>query len=127
MTREEFGNMYEMAYVRTVRFLLSKGACSTTAVDIAQSAWTRGWERLSQLRDPTMLLTWINTIALNDYRRHLTREATLNRARAGELHRPILHAVGQTSLAAIDISRVLAACTPGDRRLLEAQMNGVKR
>jgi DNA-directed RNA polymerase specialized sigma24 family protein len=124
MTREEFGNMYELAYARTVRFLLSKGASSTIAVDIAQSAWTRGWERLSQLRDRTMLLTWINTIALNEFRRQMTRDATINHAHADELHRPI-PAMGQANFAAIDISRILSACTPGERLLLEAQMNGL--
>jgi DNA-directed RNA polymerase specialized sigma24 family protein len=71
MTREEFGNMYEQAYGRTVAFLLSSGACATIAVDVVQSLWMRGWERLSQLRDRRFLLTWINTIALNEYRRQM--------------------------------------------------------
>jgi DNA-directed RNA polymerase specialized sigma24 family protein len=50
MTGEEFGNMYRLTHMRTVRFLLSKGASPTIAADIAQ-AWLRGWERLSQLRE----------------------------------------------------------------------------
>jgi RNA polymerase sigma factor (sigma-70 family) len=124
MTSEEFGNMYQLTHMRTVRFLLSKGASPTVAADIAQSAWLRGWERLSQLREPKMLLTWINTIALNEYRRQMTREAAFNRARSSELQRRI-PAKGQANFAAIDISRILAACSPSDRLLLEAQMHGV--
>jgi DNA-directed RNA polymerase specialized sigma24 family protein len=124
MTREEFGDMYQLAHTRTVRFLLAKGASSTMAADVAQSAWLRGWERLSQLRDPKMILTWINTIALNEYRRQMTREAAFNRARMGELQRAI-PAKSDPNSAAIDMSRILAACTPNDRLLLQAQMNGV--
>ena len=124
MTREEFGDLYQMAHNRTIRFLLAKGASATVAADVAQSAWLRGWERLSQLRDPRMILTWINTIALNEYRRQMTREAALNRARSGELQRSI-PAKADFNFAAIDISRILAACSPSDRLLLQAQMSGV--
>jgi DNA-directed RNA polymerase specialized sigma24 family protein len=124
VTREEFGCTYRLACTRTVRFLLSKGATSTLAADVAQPAWTRGWERLSQLRDPKMILTWINTIALNEYRRQMTREAVFNRARAAELDRPVPDR-SDPNFAVIDISRVLAACSPNDRLLLQAQMNGV--
>src|SRR5690349_19614029 len=89
MTREEYGDIYQSAHIRTVRFLMSKGASSTIAADVAQSAWLRGWERLSQLRDPRMLLTWINTIALNEYRRQMAREAAFLRMSNGELQRDV--------------------------------------
>jgi len=123
MTGEEFGNIYQMGHKRTVRFLLSKGASSAAAADIAQSAWLRGWERLSQLRDPKMLLTWINTIALNEFRRHLTREAAFNRARS--MVQWTVPAMSHAHLAAIDVSRILAACSQSDRQLLQAQMHGL--
>jgi DNA-directed RNA polymerase specialized sigma24 family protein len=124
MTREEYGDVYQAAHIRTVRFLMSKGASSTLAADIAQSAWLRGWERLSQLREPSMLLTWINTIALNEYRRQMARETAFHRVRNGELQRGI-PLRNHATFAAIEIARILAACNPADRQLLEAQMNGV--
>ena len=74
MTREEYGDIYQTGRERTIRFLLSRGAAPGLAPDIAQSAWLRGWERLSQLRDPQMIVTWINSIALNQYRRVIRTE-----------------------------------------------------
>ncbi|MBZ5675641.1 MAG: hypothetical protein LAP61_15480 [Acidobacteriia bacterium] len=119
MTREEYGNIYQTGRERTIRFLLSRGAAPGLAADIAQSAWLRGWERLSQLRDPQMILTWINSIALNQFRRVI---------RVERLHQELQRsAQGNTSLdlAAIDVARILGACRPLDRMLLEAQMKGV--
>jgi DNA-directed RNA polymerase specialized sigma24 family protein len=119
MTREEYGEMYQAGRDRTIRFLLSRGAAPALVPDIAQAAWLRGWERLSQLRDPRMVMPWINTIALNQYKRVIRTES---------LHQEIRESdYGETSLnlAAIDISRMLRACRPADRRLLEAQLKGV--
>jgi DNA-directed RNA polymerase specialized sigma24 family protein len=119
MTREEYGDIYQVGKERTIRFLLSRGAAPGLAPDIAQSAWLRGWERLSQLRDPSMIVTWINSIALNQYRRVIRSES---------LHQELqISTEGRTSLdlAAIDIARILTVCRPPDRLLLEAQMNGV--
>jgi len=119
MTREEYGDIYQTGRERTIRFLLSRGAAPGLAPDIAQSAWLRGWERLSQLRDPQMILTWINSIALNQFRRVI---------RVERLHQELQRSSqGNASLdlAAIDVARILGACRPPDRMLLEAQMKGV--
>jgi DNA-directed RNA polymerase specialized sigma24 family protein len=119
MTREEYGDIYKTGRERTIRFLLSRGAAPGLAPDIAQSAWLRGWERLSQLRDPRMIVTWINSIALNQYRRVIRSE---------RLHQELQQSVhGKTSLdlAAIDVARIMRVCRPPDRILLQAQMNGV--
>ena len=119
MTREEYGDIYQAARERTIRFLLSRGAAPGLAPDIAQSAWLRGWERLPQLRDPQMIVTWINSIALNQYRRAIRSE---------RLHQELEQSAhGQTcvDLAAIDVARILGVCRPPDRLMLEAQMEGV--
>ena len=119
MTREEYGDIYQTGRDRTIRFLLSRVAAPGLAPDIAQSAWLRGWERLSQLRDPQMIVTWINSIALNQYRRVIRSE---------RVHQQLQQAVlGNTclDLAAIDVARILRTCRPPDRALLEAQMEGV--
>jgi RNA polymerase sigma factor (sigma-70 family) len=118
MTREGYGQAYQEGLNRTVRFLLSRGAKQDSAADIAQSAWLHGWERLSQLRDERRIVTWVNTIALNQYRRAIQRE---------HLHQPLGEVVyGESSLnwAAIDLSRILRFCRPQDRMLLEAQLGG---
>jgi DNA-directed RNA polymerase specialized sigma24 family protein len=119
MTRDEYGDIYQAARERTVRFLLSRGAAPGLAPDIAQSAWLRGWERLSQLRDPQMIVTWVNSIALNQYRRVIRSERLHH-----EIQKPAPSKTCQ-NLAAIDVERILCACRPPDRLLLEAQMRGV--
>lgn len=119
MTRDAYGQNYQEGKERTIRFLLSRGVASTMAPDIAQSAWLRAWERLSQLRDERLLVTWVNTIALNQYRRAIRTE---------RLHQMIQEPVrGLTTqnLAAIDVAKMLHLCRPADRALLEAQMLGV--
>jgi DNA-directed RNA polymerase specialized sigma24 family protein len=119
MTREEFGAVYQIGRERTVRFLLSRGAARALVPDIAQSAWLRGWERLSQLRDPQMIIPWVNSIALNLYRRTIRIECLQQEIRESD------HSKTCLNLAAIDVARMLRACPPADRQLLEAQMNGV--
>jgi DNA-directed RNA polymerase specialized sigma24 family protein len=119
MTRDEYGDIYQAGRERTIRFLLSRGVAPGLAPDIAQSAWLRGWERLAQLRDPQMIVTWVNSIALNQYRR-VIRSERLHQ----ELHQAAYANTCQ-DLAAIDVARILSVCRPPDRRLLEAQMEGV--
>jgi DNA-directed RNA polymerase specialized sigma24 family protein len=66
-----------------------------------------------------MIVTWINSIALNQYRRVIRNE---------RLHQELQQSVhGNTcmDLAAIDVARILGVCRPPDRALLEAQMRGV--
>jgi DNA-directed RNA polymerase specialized sigma24 family protein len=124
MTRDEFGIAYERMRDRTIRFLLSRGVPRDVAPDIAQSAWMRGWQQLADLRDVATLGTWINSIALNLYRKVVGRERRMvcgcsweNEVSAG--------GSGAANLeAAIDVSRVLRGCTQESRKLLVAQLFG---
>jgi RNA polymerase sigma factor (sigma-70 family) len=119
MTREKYGQEYERRIELTIRFLVSRGVPRDSAADFAQSAWLRGWERIAQLRDERMLGTWINTIALNVYRRAIIRERIF-----GGLTET---ARSETAIneAAIEVSRMLRHCRPEDRNMLEAQMAGM--
>jgi RNA polymerase sigma-70 factor (ECF subfamily) len=119
MTREEYGDVYEGARERTIRFLLSRGAAPEMATDVAQSAWLRGWEQLSQLRDPQMIVAWVNSIALNQYRKAIRIEYLHQEIRESD------HGKTCLNLAAIDVARILSACRSQDRLLLQAQMEGV--
>jgi len=124
VTREDYGRAYEQFSERTVRFLLARGVPQESAQDCAQTAWMRGWERLYQLRDQKLLSSWINTIALNCYRRAMFRDRLfLN------LSEPIgaETAIAESPFrdAAIDLSRIMQGCRPEDRTLLEAQLAGV--
>ena len=113
----DYGSAYRTGFPSTVRFLLSKGARSDGAEEMAQAAWTLGWERVHQLRNDSLLRTWVNTIALNLYRRMIREE---------KRREPLLERTGgsRTCLAKIDLSTLLSRCCPADRALLTAQMNG---
>jgi DNA-directed RNA polymerase specialized sigma24 family protein len=77
MTREQYGQAYQKGFNLTVRFLVSRGLAYDSAQETAQAAWVKGWERLAQLRDPSMVLTWMNSIALNIHRSYIRREPLL--------------------------------------------------
>ncbi len=111
VSREEYGCAYQQWFQLTVRFLGSKGLSSDTATEIAQSAWTRGWERRRQLRDSAYLLTWVNSIALNAYRGLLRREQRFQAL-------PEISVSPRLNLAALDTTRILNGCRPMERMIL---------
>jgi len=78
----------------------------------------RGWERLDQLRSEELIATWVNTIALNLYRRAIRQERRLQ-----GLQDP-LYAASSMNWAGIELRRILRFCRLPDRQLLEAQMGG---
>lgn len=112
MTREEYGSAYQGGFPLTVRFLISRGLSYDSALDTAQAAWLKGWEHLTQLRDPSLVLTWTNSIAINIHRSFLRREPQTQSL-------PELVAPPRMNLAAIDAGRILEACRPSDRAVLE--------
>jgi RNA polymerase sigma factor (sigma-70 family) len=113
VTADEYGTAYHRGFPITVRFLVSRGVSYDTAVDTAQSAWAKGWERRSQLRDRNLVLTWANSIAWNIHRTSLRREPA-PQALIEVWVQP------RINLAAIDVSRALATCRPLEREVLES-------
>jgi len=118
MTREAYARAYQDGLPITFRFLLSRGVARDTAEEISQAAWMRGWERLGQLRSEELVSTWVNTIALNLYRRAIRQERRL------QVLRDPMYAKSTMNWAAIELSRILRFCRLPDRQLLEAQMGG---
>jgi RNA polymerase sigma factor (sigma-70 family) len=112
MTKEEYGKAYQRGFNLTVRFLVSRGLSYDAALDTAQAAWAKGWERREQLRDPNLVLTWTNSIALNIHRTFLRREPQTQTL-------PELQAPPRMNVAAIDVKRILKECKPNDRVVLE--------
>jgi DNA-directed RNA polymerase specialized sigma24 family protein len=118
MTQEGYGQAYQRGFDLTFRFLQARGVPRESAREASQAAWAKGWERLGQLRNEDLVITWVNTIALNVYRRGRRHETSWR----------VLRDVGtrpKINLAAIDMARILKICCPGDRALLEQQMNGL--
>jgi DNA-directed RNA polymerase specialized sigma24 family protein len=117
MTSNSYGQAYQAGFERTVRFLISRGARGDRAQEAAQAAWVRGWERLNQLRNDDLVLTWVNAIALNCYRASLRREVLTQAL-------PELTGSSAIDLSAIDAARVLRFCRPRHRLLLLQQAEG---
>jgi RNA polymerase sigma factor (sigma-70 family) len=121
MTPEKFGAAYEIGYPRTVRFLLSRAASRDEANEIAQQAWTRGWERIASLRKPDSILEWINSIAYNEFRsdcgkkRRFTDLSEINREPRTTL---------AINITEIDVRRKLMQRRPQQRGVVTALMAG---
>ena len=120
MTCDEYGQMYQKGFLRTVRLLQGHGASMNHAEDLAQTAWLQGWRKLDQLRDRSLLTGWINTIAINCYRREGPREARFDALSGFE----VSTSLGIDSTA-LDIVTILKACPLRDRTLFEQQLDGL--
>lgn len=117
MTREAYGQAYQRGFELTLRFLISRGVPREMARDVAQAAWAKGWERLDQLRNESMVTTWVNAIAMNVHRSVLRSEKAYHTM-------PEFYTRVELNLAAIDLNTILRFCAPRDRALLELQMQG---
>jgi len=110
-TQEQFAAAYRLGFSRTVRFLQSNGVSPELAEEIAQAAWSRGWECRAQLKNPAAVGVWVNSIAKNllrvDYRRRkIVEELTEDSATIGA-------STDSTALA-----ELLSHCSEEDRTLL---------
>lgn len=120
MDPNHFSDSYQTGLQRTISFLVSRGVPADISQDFAQGAWMRGWMYRDQLRDPSAVIPWVNTIALNLFRRSL-------RAGSREQELTSTHVDARsTSIdeASIDLARILDSCGPRDRELLTAQLRG---
>jgi len=118
MTQDGYGQAYQQGFSRTVRLLRSRGAPVESAEDFAQAAWLRGWQKLDQLRDEGMIVSWINAIALNYHRRGSQIEARYEAL-------PELSGKMGIDVAPLDAAKILNLCRPRDRMLFEQQMGGL--
>lgn len=111
MNPEDFGTAYTQGFVQTRRLLIARGLSWDVAQETAQAAWAKGWEKRHQLRDSGMVVTWVNTIALNIYRTALRREPLLQDL--VDIPAPV-----EPYLATIDVHFVLRACNNNERVVL---------
>ncbi len=77
MIQAGYEQAYQQGFGRTVRFLCSRGVSMDNAEDLAQAAWLRGWQKLDQLRDEGVIVSWINAIAANYHRHGRQRRSSL--------------------------------------------------
>jgi DNA-directed RNA polymerase specialized sigma24 family protein len=118
MTQDGYGQAYQRGFCKTVGLLRSRGASIDHAEDVAQAAWMQGWKKLGQLKDDGMVVSWVNTIAINCHRRAGQKESRF------QALPDICGHVGVDS-APFDAAKILDSCPPRDRLLFEQQMDGL--
>lgn len=111
LTVEKYGDAYQTGFQRTVRFLRSRGANEDVAEEIAQAAWSRGWERLHQLRTPEALEVWIASIA-----KHMFSAHAIKVQRSEEIEETT--AACAPSATSILWNEIVRCCQPEEKRLL---------
>lgn len=118
MTTDSYATAYQRGFDLTVRFLRSRGVCGDAATEAAQAAWVRGWERIGQLRNESMVTTWVNSIALNFYRGTLRHSHALV---------PLPELPGMTGInyAAMDVAKILPLCSSRERQLFSEYLRGL--
>jgi RNA polymerase sigma factor (sigma-70 family) len=116
MRCQEFSDAFERGFTATRRFLLSRGAGSDEAEEIAQAAWVRGWECRGQLRDPSLVGYWVNSIARNLFR------ARFRAAPSDTIEE--MDAVYSMNMEELEVTLLLDRCTRRDRELLEKSLAG---
>jgi RNA polymerase sigma factor (sigma-70 family) len=114
LTVEKYGDAYQTGFQRTVRFLRSRGANEDVAEEIAQAAWSRGWERLHQLRTPEALEVWIASIA-----KHMFSAHAIKVQRSEEIEETT--AACAPSATSILWNEIVRCCQPEEKKLLALQ------
>jgi DNA-directed RNA polymerase specialized sigma24 family protein len=116
MRQHDYAEAFATGYGATRRFLLSRGAPMEDAEEIAQAAWARGWEFRDQLRDPSLVSFWVNSIARNLFRAKFRAPvlATLDGVDPGY----------SMNMEALEVRLLLDRCSHRDRRLLLKSLEG---
>jgi RNA polymerase sigma-70 factor (ECF subfamily) len=113
-----FSDAFQRGFSLTVGFLQSRGADCDTAEEVAQAAWTRGWEMRHQIVSENSVVSWINTIAKNKLQEAWKRQSrfvllTENTATDGPADQS-----ADPASQGVDLSRALKSVESTDRRIL---------
>ena len=117
LPKDWFSKAYRTGFAATVRFLMSRGARHDEAEEIAQSAWTRGWEARVQVSSPSSVVPWVNTIALRAMCKERRRGQRVEPCPADPPSPAAARMLGRVS-ERLDAIALISRCTPVDRSLL---------
>jgi RNA polymerase sigma factor (sigma-70 family) len=93
--------------------VVSLGATSDTAEEVAQAAWARGWERRDQIRNPGSVGAWVNSIAKNIFRNGLRQEQ-----RRESVSETDSATQDGSPFALMEVKNILRQCRSKDRMVL---------
>lgn len=83
--------------------------------DAAQAAWQHAWRKLSQLRDPSRIRSWLLTIAANEARQALRRRGRVITVPHGLVDPP---APQSDRVGMLDLSNALGRLRADERQLI---------
>jgi RNA polymerase sigma-70 factor (ECF subfamily) len=106
---------YDATMVRVAYVICGEAAAAHDAV---QSAWTIAWRRLTSLRDPLQVRSWLVAVAANEARGVLRRQRRRSVVELAVVRDAPSTADPGDRIALLDLHRALAALKPDDRRLL---------
>jgi DNA-directed RNA polymerase specialized sigma24 family protein len=115
--REQYGRAFEDGFRRTVAVLRQKGARPEQAEEYAQAAWSRGWEYRVQLKDPSRVVEWVTSIALNLFWSEAPKGRRFVSLSTAGFEPSVLPSA---NIAAIDLERALADCPARQKNLVDA-------
>ena len=118
MTEEEYSKHFLKGIKKTKNFLLRKGIRETIAEEFAQIAWTRGFEKLQQLRDKKTVFSWVDTIAINLVGTFYRKENRLCQILPDTVSVHI-------DTVSIDINTILAKLKPKHQKVLRDELEGL--
>lgn len=120
MTQNEYGDAFRAGFHTTLKFLISRGIGADAAEEAAQAGWCRGWEKITQLRDHQLVLTWVNSIAFN-----ICRTNTRMDVRRLPLSERIASSTRVAETMELELALILDRCEGPHRALLLQVIQGL--
>jgi RNA polymerase sigma factor (sigma-70 family) len=105
-----FASAYQRGFASTLRILRAMGATMDAAEEVAQAAWSRGWQYREQLLNPEAISSWINTIARNLYRAKIVGEKRFEEL----LDRPMANRI----VLELEAKDLIECCNPRESEML---------
>lgn len=116
MNGNDYAQAFEKGIIATRGFLLRRGAPMEDAEELAQAAWARGWEYREQLREPSAVGYWVNSIASNLFRAKFRKKDAISMEGMDPPY--------TMNLEEIELRIMLDRCPEQDRALLERSLQG---
>jgi RNA polymerase sigma-70 factor (ECF subfamily) len=113
-----FSDAFRRGFSLTVGFLQSRGADCDTAEEVAQAAWTRGWEMRHQIVSENSVVSWINTIAKNKLQEAWKRQSRFVVLTENTATDSPADQSADPASQGVDLSRALKSVESTDRRIL---------
>jgi DNA-directed RNA polymerase specialized sigma24 family protein len=117
ITKAQYEDAYRKGFGRTKAILRKLGTDASQAEEIAQGAWTQGWARRHQLIDPSRVVEWVTSIAINTLRTEAAKIRRMVALCAAGFEPKIAPTVNPV---VIDLHDALRHCPERQRMIVEA-------